>query len=77
MDAIRLFPMVQPSGYPDKTDAHERRVEKHQEERRAILEQKKVQDKIQDIAFEIYVKKAEQNKLTLEIFKNRRLDLYA
>ena len=76
MDAIRLFPMVQPSGYPDKTDAHERRVEKHQEERRAILDQKKVQDKIEDIAFELYVKKAEQNKLRLEIFTNRKLDVY-
>ena len=76
MDAIRLFPMVRPSGYPDKTDALERRVEKHHEEYRALLEQKKVQDKIQDIAFELYVKKAEQNKLRLEIFQNRKLDLY-
>ena len=76
MESIRLFPMVQPSGYPDKTDAHERRVEKHQEERRASLEQKKVQDKIQDIAFEIYTKTHEQNKLRLEIFTNRKLDVY-
>jgi len=77
MDAIRLFPMVRPSGYPDKTDATERRIEKHQEQYRATLEQKKVQDKIQNIAFELYVKKAEQNKLRLEIFTNRKLDLYA
>jgi hypothetical protein len=57
-------------------DAAERRIEKHQEEYRALLEQKKVQDKIQDITFELYVKKAEQNKLRLEIFQNRKLDLY-
>lgn len=76
MDAIRLFPMIRPSGYPDKTDAAERRIEKHQEEYRALLEQKKVQDKIQDITFELYVKKAEQNKLRLEIFQNRKLDFY-
>jgi len=76
IDTIKLFPTVQPSGYPDKTDALERRVEKHHEEYRALLEQKKVQDKIEDIAFELYVKKAEQNKLRLEIFQNRKLDLY-
>jgi hypothetical protein len=77
MDAIRLFPMVHPSGYPDKTDATERRIEKHHEEYRALLEQKKVQDKIQDIAFEIYTKTHEQNRLRIEIFQNRKLDLYA
>jgi hypothetical protein len=75
MDAIRLFPMVHPSGYPDKTDATERRIEKHHEEYRAILEQKKVQDKIADIAFEIYTKTHEQNRLRLEIFTNRKLDI--
>jgi len=76
MDVIRLFPMIHPSGYPDKTDVTQRRIEKHQEEYHASLEQKKVQDKIQDIAFELYVKKAEQNKLRLEIFNNRKLDIY-
>jgi hypothetical protein len=68
--------MVHPSGYPDKADATERRIEKHHEEYRALLEQKKVQDKIQDIAFEIYTKTHEQNKLRLEIFTNRKLDVY-
>ena len=75
MESIRLFPMVHPSGYPDKTDATERRIEKHHEEYRASLEQKKVQDKIQDIAFEIYTKTHEQNRLRLEIFTNRKLDI--
>ena len=75
MDVIRLFPMVHPSGYPDKTDATERRIERLNEEYRASLEQKKVQDKIQDIAFEIYSKSHQQNKLRLEIFTNRKLDL--
>jgi hypothetical protein len=69
--------MVHPSGYPDKTDANERRAERLHEEYRALLEQKKVQDKIQDIAFEIYTKTHEQNRLRLEIFTNRKLDLYA
>ena len=75
MEAIRLFPLVRPSGYPDKTDATESRIERLNEEYRASLEQKKVQDKIQDIAFEIYTKTHQQNKLRLEIFTNRKLDL--
>jgi hypothetical protein len=77
MDAIRFFPLVTVSGYPDKTDATERRIERLNEDYRASLEQKKVQDKIQDIAFEIYTKSHQQNKLRLEIFTNRKLDLYA
>ena len=76
IDTIRLFPMVPASGYPDKTDASDRRIAKHHEEYRASLEQKKVQDKIADIAFEIYSKTHEQNKLRLEIFNNRKLDVY-
>ena len=75
MESIRLFPMVHPSGYPDKTDATDRRIERLNEEYRASLEQKKVQDKIQDIAFEIYTKTHQQNKLRLEIFTNRKLDI--
>jgi hypothetical protein len=68
--------MVRPSGYPDKTDALERRVEKNHEEYRALLEQKKAQDKIQDIGFEIYTKKVVQERLRMEIFQNRKLDIY-
>ena len=76
IDSIRLFPMVQPSGYPQKEDATERRVEKHQEEYRAFLQNKKAQQELQDLQFEIYTKSYEQNKLRLEIFTNRKLDLY-
>ena len=75
MDAIRFFPLVYPSGYPDKTDATDRRIERLNEDYRASLKQKKAQDKIQDIVFEIYTKTHEQNKLRLEIFTNRKLDL--
>ena len=42
IDKIRLFPMVDASGYPDKTDAATRRIEKHQEEYRAELKMKKL-----------------------------------
>jgi hypothetical protein len=34
-------------------------------------------DKIDALEFELYVKKAERNQLNLEIFTNRKVDLYA
>jgi hypothetical protein len=33
-------------------------------------------EKIDDLEFELYVKKAERNQLSLEIFTNRKLDIY-
>ena len=68
--------MVQPEGYPTKTDALERRTERLEEEYAQALKMKKVKDKIDDLEFELYVKKAERNQLSLEIFTNRKLDIY-
>ena len=69
--------MVQPEGYPNRTDALERRAERLEEEYKQALKMKKEINKIQDLEFELYVKKAERNQLSLEIFTNRKLDLYA
>jgi hypothetical protein len=77
IDTIRMFPMILPSGYPEKTDLVQRKMEKQQETARAELDQKKTQIAIEDLAFEIYQKSAEQAKLRIEIFQNRKLDLYA
>jgi chromosome segregation ATPase len=68
--------MVQPGGEPTKTDALERRAERLSEEYAQALKMKKVKDKIDDLEFELYVKKAERNQLSLEIFTNRKLDVY-
>jgi chromosome segregation ATPase len=68
--------MVQPGGEPTKTDALERRAERLSEEYKQALKMKKVKDKIDDLEFELYVKKAERNQLSLEIFTNRKLDIY-
>jgi hypothetical protein len=76
IDTIRLFPMVKPSGYPQEYDLVERKMLKQQEMQRAALEQKKIQIAIEDLAFEIYAKNAEQTKLRIEIFQNRKIDLY-
>jgi hypothetical protein len=69
--------MVMPSGYPQEYDLVERKMLKQQEMREAALEQKKAQIAIQELAFEIYSKGREQDKLRLEIFQNRKIDLYA
>ena len=71
----KWYPMVQPGGDPTKTDALERRAERLQEEYKQALKMKKVKDKIDDLEFELYVKKAERNQLSLEIFTNRKVDI--
>jgi chromosome segregation ATPase len=68
--------MVQPEGYPNRTDALERRAEKLTEDYKQALKMKKADEKIDDLEFQLYVKKAERNQLSLEIFTNRKLDIY-
>ena len=72
----KWYPMVQPGGEPTKTDALERRAERLSEEYAQALKMKKDKDKIDDLEFQLYVKKAERNQLSLEIFTNRKLDIY-
>ncbi len=71
----KWYPMVQPGGEPTKTDALERRAERMTEEYKQALKMKKVDEKIDNLEFELYVKKAERNQLNLEIFTNRKLDI--
>jgi hypothetical protein len=49
----------------------------HDEDYKQALKMKKMDDKIDALEFELYVKKAERNQLNLEIFTNRKVDLYA
>jgi chromosome segregation ATPase len=71
----KWYPMLGVADYPTKTDALERRTERLEEEYKQALKMKKVKDKIDDLEFELYVKKAEQNQLRLEIFTNRKVDI--
>jgi chromosome segregation ATPase len=73
----KWYPMVQPGGEPNRTDALERRAEKLTEDYKQALKMKKVDEKIDDLEFELYVKKAERNQLSLEIFTNRKIDILA
>ena len=68
--------MVQPGGEPTKTDALERRAEKLTEDYKQAVKMRKMDEKIDALEFELYVKKAERNQLSLEIFTNRKLDIY-
>jgi hypothetical protein len=76
IDKIRLFPIVDATGYPDKTDAVARRIEKHQEEYRTALKAQKAENKMDELLLELYNKKAAKRQLELEIFNNRKLDIY-
>jgi hypothetical protein len=76
IDTIKLFPTVQPSGYPDKHDLAQKRLEKQHEMNKANELAKQKQTELQDLAFEIYTKKVVQERLRMEIFTNRKLDIY-
>ena len=71
----KWYPMVQPGGEPTKTDALERRQQRLEEEYKQALKMTKVKNKIDELEVELYVKKAERNQLSLEIFTNRKVDI--
>jgi len=77
IDTIKLFPTVQPSGYPDRHDLAQVKLEKQHEMNKANELAKQKQAQLQDLEFEIYTKKVVQERLRMEIFQNRKLDLYA
>ena len=76
IDTIKLFPTVQPSGYPDRHDLAQKRLERQHEVNKANELAKKKQIQLQDIGFEIYCKKSVHERLRMEIFTNRKLDVY-
>jgi len=76
IETIRLFPTVQASGYPDKHDLAQAKLEKSQEVNKTHEIAKQKQTELQDVGFEIYCKKVVQERLRIEIFQNRKLDIY-
>ena len=75
IESIKLFPTVQPSGYPDKRDLAQAKLEKQHEANRTVELAKRKQTELQDIGFEIYCKKVVQERLRMEIFQNRKVDI--
>jgi hypothetical protein len=76
IDTIKLFPTVVPSGYPDRHDLAQAKLEKQHEMNKANELAKQKQTQLQEIGFEIYTKKVVQERLRMEIFINRKLDIY-
>ena len=76
IDTIKLFPTVQPSGYPDRHDLAQVKLEKQHERNKVNELAKQKQTQLQDVAFEIYTKKVVQERLRMEIFQNRKVDIY-
>jgi hypothetical protein len=75
IDTIKLFPTVVPSGYPDRHDLAQAKLEKQHEMNKTNELAKQKQTQLQEIGFEIYTKKVVQERLRMEIFTNRKLDL--
>ena len=76
INSITLFPMVQPSGYPDRHDLAQAKLEKQHEMNKTNEISKQKKTELDDIGFEIYCKKVVQERLRMEIFTNRKLDIY-
>lgn len=76
IETIRLFPTVQASGYPDKHDLAQAKLKKQHEANKVVEVAKQKQTELQDIGFEIYCKKVVQERIRMEIFTNRKLDIY-
>ena len=76
IETIRLFPTVQASGYPDKHDLAQAKLEKQHDVNKTVEVAKQKQTELQDVGFEIYCKKVVQERLRMEIFTNRTLDIY-
>jgi hypothetical protein len=76
IESIKLFPTVVTSGYPDQHDLAQKKLEKQEEINKTLELAKKKQVQLQDIGFEIYCKKVTQERIRLEIFNNRKLDIY-
>lgn len=76
IESIKLFPTVVASGYPDQHDLAQKKLEKQEEVNKTLELAKKKQVQLQDIGFEIYCKKVTQERIRLEIFNNRKLDIF-
>jgi hypothetical protein len=76
IETTKLFPQVIASGYPDKRDLAQAKLEKQHNVNKTLEVAKQKQTELQDVGFEIYCKKVVQNRLRMEIFQNRTLDIY-
>jgi len=72
----KWYPMVQPR-YDFQTVVFDKAAEKVDDDYRLAMKAHKIELVIAELEVELYNKKARVNQLELEMFKTRRLDLYA
>jgi vacuolar-type H+-ATPase subunit D/Vma8 len=72
----KWYPMVQ-ARHDIQTEAFDKAVEKVQEEYKQALKAHKTELAIAELELELYNKKARVNQLELEMFSNKKIDLYA
>ena len=75
IDALRWYPILPVVGYPTKFDVVNQRMVRLDAEQVNLLKSARAEHKMRDLEFELYVKRADQAKLRLEIFQNRKVDL--
>ena len=71
----KWYPMLGVADYPTKADVSERRAQRLQEEYDTALKFKKAKDKVDALEVELYKKKSDQHKLSLEIFQIRKVNI--
>lgn len=71
----KWYPMVGVADYPTKADVSEKRAQRLQVEYDIALKFKKAKDKVNELEVELYNKKCDQHKLSLEIFQIRKVDI--
>jgi hypothetical protein len=68
----KWYPFVFPTPHDIKSIAHERRVERLDEEYRLEVAAQKMRKKVDDYDVELYNKRARENTIELEMFSNRK-----
>ena len=71
----KWYPMLGVADYPTKADVSERRAQRLQEEYDTALKFKKAKDKVDELEVELYNKKCDQHKLSLEILQISKVDV--
>ena len=71
-----LYPIVLPSNYPSTSDLAAVHAIKGQENWDNLVEQAKEQIARQDYIYELYIKRAHENQIRMEIFNVNTIDFY-
>ncbi len=68
----KWFPFVHPTPYDVKTIAFEKRIERLDNEYRLAVKAQKVRDAVEVYDLELYNKRARQNTVELEVFRDTK-----